>query len=251
MKNRIFFSMAVIFAQPLWAADVPAILQWAHRVELSVPVSGVVQSVNADIGDQVKKGQVLLALDGAIYQAKVAGNHAAITRLTAEAVEAKKDFERVQELHIRTVVATAELDQAQLRLTRAEALLAEARASLRQQQKVLDDTVLRAPFDAVVVVRQVEPGMSLAAGLQPQILLVLAKSGEMLARSHLSAAQIEKLKVGQAVNVISGGQSYAGKIKSLGLEPIMLKDDAAYRLEVTFSSREQLRAGAAAVVKLP
>lgn len=251
MKKLIFCAIAVLFAQPLWATDAPAILQWAQRVELSLPVSGVVQSVNADVGDRVKKGQVLLALDGAIYQAKVAGSHAAITRLAAEAAEAKRDFERVQELHIRTVVATAELDQAQLRLTRAEALLAEARANLRQQQKVLDDTVLRAPFDAVVVVRQVEPGMSLAAGLQPQILLVLAKSGEMLARLYLPVVQIEKLKVGQAVNVSSGGLTYAGKIRSLGLEPVMLKDEASYQLEVSFSSREQLRAGVTAVVKLP
>lgn len=251
MKNRIFFVIAVIFPQALQAADAAAILQWAHRVELSVPVSGVVQSVNVEIGDQVKKGQVLLNLDGTIYQAKVAESIAAITRLAAEAVEAKRDFERVQELHARTVVATAELDQSRLRLTRAEAMLAEARASLRQQQKKLDDTVVRAPFDAVVIVRQTEPGMSVATGLQPQTLLVLAKSGEMLARLYLPSAQIEKLKVGQMLTVITGGQSYAGKIKALGLEPVTLKDETAYLLDVSFPSKEQLRAGIGAVVKLP
>jgi RND family efflux transporter MFP subunit len=251
MKNWTLFAIAVLFPQASWAADVPATLQWSHRVELSVPVSGVVQAVNVDVGDQVKKGQVLLALDGAIYQAKVAESQSAITRLAAEAAEAKRDFERVQELHARTVVATAELDQARLRLTRAEALLAEARASLRQQQKVLDDTLMRAPFDSIVVARQAEPGMSIAAGLQPQILLVLAKSGEMLARLHLSATQIEKLKTGQLVTVAVGGQSYAGKVKALGLEPVKLKDEAGYQVDVSFASKEQLRAGIAAVVKLP
>jgi len=251
MKNWIVFAMAALIPQILWAADVPAVLQWSQRVELSVPVSGVVQSVNVDVGDRVSKGQVLLSLDGAIYRAKVAEINAAITRLAAEAAEAKRDFERVQELHARTVVATAELDLARLRLTRTGSLLAEARASLRQQQKVLDDTTLRAPFDALVVVRQAEPGMSVAAGLQPQILLVLARSGEMLARLYLTAAQIEKLQVGQAVTVIAGGQSYTGKIKALGMEPVKLKDEAGYQLDVSFSSKEQLRAGVAAVVKLP
>lgn len=251
MKNWIVFAMAALIPQILWAADVPAVLQWSQRVELSVPVSGVVQSVNVDVGDRVSKGQVLLSLDGAIYRAKVAEINAAITRLAAEAAEAKRDFERVQELHARTVVATAELDLARLRLTRTGSLLAEARASLRQQQKVLDDTTLRAPFDALVVVRQAEPGMSVAAGLQPQILLVLARSGEMLARLYLTATQIEKLQVGQAVTVIAGGQSYPGKIKALGMEPVKLKDEAGYQLDVVFSSKEQLRAGVAAVVKLP
>lgn len=251
MKNWIIFSMAALIPQILWAADMPATLQWSQRVELSLPVSGVVQSVNVNVGDLVRKGQVLLSLDGAIYQAKVAEIRAAITRLAAEATEAGRDFERVQELHARTVVATAELDQARLRLTRTEALLAEARASLRQQQKVLADATLRAPFNALVVARQVEPGMSVAAGLQPQILLVLARSGEMLARLYLSAAQIEKLQVGQAVTVMTGAQSYPGKIKALGMEPAKLKDGASYQLDVSFSSKELLRAGVAVVVKLP
>lgn len=249
--KKLIFLLAISLAPAVWAAEVPAVLQWANRVELSVPVSGVVQSVNADVGDQVKKGQALLNLDGAIYQAKVAGSHAAITRLTAEAEEAKREYGRVQELHARTVVATAELDLAKLRLTRADSMLIEARANLRQQQKMLDDTTVRAPFDAVVVVRQVEPGMSIAAGLQPQILLVLAKSGEMLARVQLPAAQIASLKTGQAVTVLVGVQNYAGKVKAVGLEPIMLKNEAVYQLDVAFSSTEQLRAGIAAVVKLP
>lgn len=251
MKKCTLFVISVLFAPALWAADTPAILQWAQRVELSAPVSGVVKTVSVEVGDQVKKGQVLLTLDGTIYQAKVAASHAAITRLEAEASEAKRDFDRVQELHARTVVATAELDQAALRLTRAEAILAEARAGLRQQKKLLEDTFVRAPFDAVVLVRQVEPGMSIAAGLQPPIMLVLAKSGEMLARLHLPAEQIGKLKVGQALTVVSGGQSYTGKIKTLGLEPVMHQAEASYQLDVSFHSKEQLRAGIAAVVKLP
>lgn len=251
MKKILIPAVLFFFSQALMAADAPATLQWSHRVELSVPVSGVVQSVNATVGEQVKKGQVLLAMDGAIYRARVAENQAAITRLTAEAAEARRDFERVEELHARTVVATVELDQARLRLTRAEALLAEAKASLRQQQKMLDDTLVRAPFDAVVVMRQAEPGMSVAAGLQPQILLVLARAGEMLARLHLPAAQIESLKVGQQVTVVVGGQNYDGKIRALGLEPVKVKEEAGYQVDVSFSSKAQLRAGIAAVVKLP
>jgi RND family efflux transporter MFP subunit len=250
MKNWIWLA-AAIFSQAAWAGEVPATLQWSHRVELSAAVSGIVRTVHVDVGDQVKKGQVLLALDATAYQARVAEIQAGILRLQAEAAEAARDLVRVQELYARTVVATADLDQAKLRNTRAASQLEEARASLRQNQKVLDDSTLRAPFDAVVVQRQVEPGMSVAAGLQPQVLLVLAKSGEMLARTYLPAAQLERLKAGQSVSVTSGGLSYAGKIKSLGLEPGKRDGEAGYLLEVSFGSREQLRAGAAALVKLP
>jgi RND family efflux transporter MFP subunit len=251
MKNWIFIACAVLFPRILWAADEQAVLQWSHRVEISAPVSGMVRDVKVSVGERLKKGQVLLALDGAIYQAKVTETQASITRLAAEAAEAKRDLVRVQELYARTVVATADLDQAKLRLTRADSMLAEAHAILRQHQKVLDDTIVRAPYDAVVVMRQVEPGMTIAAGLQPQILLVLARSGEMLARLPLTADKIDSLKIGQAVTVATGGHSYAGKIQTLGLEPVKLKDESAYMLDVIFSGKEQFRAGAAAVVKLP
>jgi hypothetical protein len=51
--------------------------------------------------------------------------------------------------------------------------------------------------------------------------------------------------------VATGGQSYAGKIKSLGLEPSKSDGGATYKVDVLISSNDQLRAGVAAVVKLP
>ncbi|HEU0187764.1 MAG TPA: efflux RND transporter periplasmic adaptor subunit [Gallionellaceae bacterium] len=250
MKKWIALCAAAWLSPPALAADAPATLQWSHRVELSVPLSGVVQTVQVAAGDQVKKGQVLLTLDSTIFQARVAESTAEINRLDAETAEAKRDLDRTQELYTRTVASTTDLDQARLRVVRSQSMLTGARARLRQNQKALDDATLRAPFDAVVILRQVEPGQSVAAGLQPQTLLVLAKAGEMIARLHLAAAQLDKLKTGQAVTVTVGDRSYPGRISLLGLEPLRLKDESAYPVEVTFAPAEQLRAGAAASVRL-
>ena len=243
--------MAALCPQALWAAEIQATLQWSQRVELSTPVSGVVQSVNVQIGDLVKKGQVLLKLDSTAYQARVAEDQAAITRLIAEAEEAQRDLDRVRELYERTVVSTTDLDLAKLRLVKSQSAISEARARLKQSQKALDDTSIRAPFDAVVVLRQAEPGLSVAAGLQPQMLLTLARSGEMIARALLSSPQLEKLKTGQTLTVSVSGINHAGKIKTLGLEPIKTNEGWVYPVDVLFPSREPLRAGAPAQVTLP
>lgn len=251
MKKWMVILVAALGPQTLWAAEVPATLQWSQRVELSAPLSGTVQAVHVEVGDLVKKGQVLLALDSTALQARVAENQSEITRWSAEAAEAKRDFDRVQELHERTVVSTTELDQAKLRLVKSQSLLAEARARLRQNQKALEDASLRAPFDAVVVIRQAEPGLSVAAGLQPQMLLTLARSGEMIARMQLAPAQLNQLKTGQAVSVSVNGVSYNGKIKTLGLEPLKTRDDTAYSVDVLFQHKDALRAGSAALVRLP
>lgn len=251
MNKWLALITVALFPQAVWAADVPATLQWSQRVELSTPVSGVVQAVNVEVGDLVKKGQVLLTLDSTTLQTRVTASQSEIVRLSAEAAEAKRDLDRVQELHERTVVSTTELDQSRLRQIKSQSLLNEARARLRQNQKALDDASLRAPFDAVVVIRQAEPGLSVAAGLQPQMLLTLARSGEMIARVQLPSAQMDRLKTGQTVNVTVSGINYSGKIKTLGLEPIKSKEESTYLVDVTFPSKETLRAGTPAVVKLP
>ncbi len=248
MKYLILFALIL---PGLVQADEQAVLQWSNRVELSVPVSGVVKQVNVNVGDHVRKGQVLLALDSVLFQARVSEIQASFARLTAEQADAKKDLDRVQELYNRTVVATAELDQAKLRMVRADSQLAQAQANLKLQQKNLEDSLLRAPFDGVVIARDAEPGMSVAATLQPQTLLVLGKSGEMTARLYLDAAKIESLKVGQGVSVVTGGKNYSGKIRLLGLEPVKHDGASGYQVDVVFPSKEQLRAGVPATVKLP
>lgn len=251
MKKWFVFIIAALFPQTLWAADIPATLQWSQRVELSTPVSGVVQAVNVEVGDLVKKGQVLLTLDNTTYQARVTGDQSEITRLNAEAEEAKRDLGRVQELYERTVVSATELDQARLRMVTSLSMLAEARARLRQDQKALDDATLRAPFDAVVVLRQAEPGLSVATGLQPQMLLTLARSGEMIARMHLTSPQIDNLNTGQTVTVSVAGINYTGKIKTLALEPVKIKEEWVYPADAVFPGKQPLRAGTPALVKLP
>lgn len=251
MKKWNVFIVTVFITQTALAADIPATLQWSQRVELSTPVSGTVYTVNVEAGENVKKGQVLLSLDGTLYQARIAESQSEISRLKAEAEEDKRDLDRVLELHARTVVSTTELDQAKLNLTRSESLLAEAKARLRQNQKLLYDTSLRAPFDAIVILRQAEPGQSIAAGLQPQMLLTLGKAGEMIARMHLPADHLDKLKIGQQVTVTAAGNSFAGTIKTLGLEPETIQNESSYPVDVLFSSKVRLRAGIPALVKIP
>lgn len=236
-------------ATAVLAADVVATLGWSQRVELSPRVSGIVREVSVNAGDKVKKGQILLALDAAVYQAGVAEGRAAVAGRTEEVAEARRDLVRTQELYDRTVISTSELDQAKLRLARAKAQLDGAQARLKAEWQNLADSVLRAPFDAVVVARLAEPGQHAAVGLQPLPLLVLAKSGEMLARFRAPAGHIGGLRTGQAVTVIVDGREYPAILKNLGLEPV--KDGAAYEVDAVFAVKELLRAGMAATVRLP
>lgn len=256
MKPCIMLVCMMIWfgASAAQAAEVTAVLQWSQRVELSTPVSGVVQAVNVVVGERVRQGQVLLRLDERIYAGRVEEAAAMVALKREDAAEAQRELKRVQELYDRTVISVSELDQARLRQARAAALLKESQARQRQEQKNREDTQLRAPFDAVIVMRQAEPGQAVAAALQPQSLLVVARAGEMLARAQVQETQLAGLKAGQEVEVNVGKQRFRGKVRTMGLEPTT-RDKAGlplYPLDVVFVPAEmQLRAGAAAILNLP
>lgn len=248
MKRWLISIPLMTFSTVLWAEDIPATLQWSQRVELSTPVSGVVRSVDVEVGDLVKKGQILLSLDNTMFTARVTESQSEIIRLKAEMEEAQRELERMQGLYERTVVAATDLDQTRLKLTTSRASLAEAEARLKLNQKILDDSSIRAPFDAIVILRQAEPGMSIAIGLQPQTLLTVARSGQMIARMYLSSAQLDKMKIGLQVTVKARDASYSGKIKTMAVEPIRLKEDWLYPVDVLFPVGKLLRAGMPATV---
>ncbi|PWB54159.1 MAG: efflux RND transporter periplasmic adaptor subunit [Nitrosomonadales bacterium] len=236
------------------AVEVPAVLQWSQRVELSTPVSGVVQAVNVAVGERVRQGQVLLRLDERIYAGRVEEAAAMVARNREDAAEAQRELKRVQELYDRTVISVSELEQARMRQAKAAAQLKESQAHQRQELKNREDTLLRAPFDAVVVARQAEPGQAVAATLQPLSLLVVARAGEMLARAQVQEAQLASLKAGQEVEVSVGKQRFRGKVRTMGLEPTTRDKSGLplYPLDVIFVPAEtQLRAGAAAILNLP
>lgn len=250
MRRGLGLVMSLGLFTSAWAADVPGTLQWSQRVALSPPVSGVVRSVHAGVGDRVKKGQVLLTLDAGAAHANVSESQAEVARLKEEAQDAKRNLDRVQELYNRTVISTSELEQAQTRHIRAKAGLNETLARLTRSQKLLGDATLRAPFDALVVARQVEPGQTVASQFQPQTLFVVARANEMIARAKVSLAQVEKMKAGEEVSVQVGQQTYSAKVQTLGLEPVGEKEDAGYVLDVLFPVKGVLRAGTPAVLKL-
>lgn len=147
----------------------------AVDVALTTPVSGVVKTVLVRQGQSVKKGQKLVVLDDAIFQAHVMEAEGSVERLQADAQEAERDLKRAKELYSRAVSSTTELEQAQVRYSRANGLYKEAQARLVIARKNLEYSTLRAPFDGTVSKRLAEPGMVVSAELQPVTLIILNK----------------------------------------------------------------------------
>lgn len=228
------------------AADLPTHLDWSGRVELAMPVAGVVQSVEARPGQVLKKDALLATLDPTPYKAGVAEARADLGRLSEEEADARRDLDRVKELYARTVASTTELDAANLRMARAGSGLAAAQARVERARWQLLMAVLRAPFDLRVISRQAEPGLVVANQCQPTVLFTVARADQFLARVELEAEQAASLNIGAELGVLANGREHKGRIQSL-----VPRADGRWMVEVSVASGEGLHFGKPATVRLP
>jgi membrane fusion protein (multidrug efflux system) len=121
-----------------------------EAVTITAKVSNLVTAIRFEEGQQVRRGQVLVELDGAETRAELDAAKAALS-------ESRSQFRRAQELR-----ATQALSQAELERLEATVLSNQARVSGAQSK--FDDTVVRAPFDGRVGLRRVSVGSFISPG---------------------------------------------------------------------------------------
>lgn len=185
-------------------------LQPINQVDVGSELSGTIETVLVDDNSWVEKGQVLARLDVAKLEDQIANSRAALAvaeanvrEAEATRVEAETSLARLREVYKLSagkVPSKAEIETAEAALARAAASLASTRAGVVQAQAVLrtnetnlDKATIRSPIRGIVLLRQVEPGQTVAASLQAPVLFTLA---EDLARMELQV-KVDEADVGQ------------------------------------------------------
>lgn len=116
------------------------------------------------VGTRVAEGHLLIGLDPTSFEAEVTQAEANVDQATAAVEESRITLARQRELAQSDFASEATLDDAQVALLRSQADLALARAQLQRAQLALDDTSLRAPFDAIVTEQAASIGQFVQAG---------------------------------------------------------------------------------------
>jgi len=182
-------------------------LEPVNQVDVGSELSGIIDTVEVDFNDKVQRGQVLARLDTDRLQAQMLESRAAlqsseakVTEAQATVLETRLVFERCGKLAERQLCATGDLDAARAAYARAKAnetsaraQVAEARATLDGKETELAKAEIRSPIDGLVLLRQIEPGQTVAASLQAPILFTLA---EDLAQMELHVA-VDEADVGR------------------------------------------------------
>lgn len=179
-------------------------------------VSGVAESVQAGLGQEVKKGQVLAVISSPELADLRSNLLAAEKRLALAALT----YEREQKLWQDRISAERDYLQARQAYQEAEIQAQTARSKLAALgadagHGALNRYVLRAPFDGIVVEKHIAPGEAVKEDANVFLLSDLSSVWVQIA---VPAADIDAVRVGAAADIQSGSTSAtaAGKVGYLG-----------------------------------
>jgi RND family efflux transporter MFP subunit len=205
-----------------------AIIIPISEARLSFPSVGRVTSVNVQVGDKVEAGQVLVALDTAILEAKVKEAEANLSY----AEIALKYLVRVTGCRGEGCAPSQQhIEVAESDIARAQALVDSAKATLAAQSN------LTTPFAGTVVAVDISPSETVTPG---QVVVVIGDlSDYRIETTDLSERDVPNVKVGQDVNIFveALGQNLTGKVAEISNISSTLGGDVVYKVTIDFDEQ--------------
>ncbi|HEY6100549.1 MAG TPA: efflux RND transporter periplasmic adaptor subunit [Anaeromyxobacter sp.] len=184
------------------------------RVEavVSSRLAAPVSEVSAVPGRLVHAGQVLVRLETRESEGALEGARAGAAAAEAAWQIARRNRERFTRLSERGAAAGVELDRATQEESAARAQVAAAQANLRRAETDRGQSMLTAPFDAIVVEKMVSPG-DLAVPGRPLVRLASA-SGRRVEASP-GEEEAARVSVGDPVEVVVAGRTLPGRVAEI------------------------------------
>jgi len=153
----------VLVVQRLTRAPDTAFLVASGRIEgrlttLSARSAGRVAEIKADEGRSVERGETLVVLADPALRERINSLAARVRRTEASLDQAERELARNQKLMADGFITLQMMERTRLEADVQSAALREAKASLAEQQRYLDEMTVRAPTTGTVLVRTIERG---------------------------------------------------------------------------------------------
>ncbi len=174
----------------------------AVDVKISAQVAGKIVAVNAEDGDRVRKGQLLVALDPAQYQANMERARSSLLSARANEKKALSDLKRSKELSEKELISPAELESAEANYEVARSNRLQAEAALREAEDALEKTKLYATMNGIVTELNKEEGeMAIGAQFQEDVIMVISDLSVMEAVIEVDENDVVNISEGDSAEV--------------------------------------------------
>jgi len=185
-------------------------LRALNQASVKAKLSGEVLQVLVREGEAVRAGQVIVRIDPAEYEAKVAQARGQMLAARGQFQNSRQTWERNRELVGKGFISKTAFDNYQSNLDVARANLDAAQGGLAVAQKALNDTVVKAPLDGMVAARAVQPGEKVSPDTR---LIDVVDLRVLELEAPVPMADVARASVGQSVQLnVEGAGQFTGAL---------------------------------------
>lgn len=232
------------------------VLQARTKVDVGAQVSGQIQTLHVQLGQQVKKGELLVSLDPELARNDVARAEATLLQQKAllesrqiDLATARREHERQRRLLAGEATAALEAERATSELAKLEAevrgqtaVMSRLQADLAQAQVRLAYTRITAPMDGTVVSLPVQVGQTVIAVQITPVMLTLADLDTITVRTKVPEADIQSVRVGQTARfatLAGDGRRYEGQLRVIQPVPERVGNAVFYNALFEVDNRDR------------
>lgn len=230
-----------------------------RQATVSSKVTGKVVEVFVEEGMQVKEGQELARLDAAhpsrglaLAQAEAAAAASALEETRVRIREAQLDYDRAERLARSEISSRADLDRARAQLDAVRARLAAqsdqlttARRQVDVQRQTVEDMIIRAPFDGIVVSKDAQPGemispVSAGGGFTRTGICTIVDMASLEIEVDVNEAYINRVHPNQRVEaVLDAYPEWRIPAHVITAVPTADRQKATVKVRIAFDQRDQ------------
>ena len=214
--------------------------------DVSAEVSGAVEVTEFEEGQRITEGEALVKLNSDLLEKKFQARAASYEQVLSDLERARNDFERIENLYKKKIVAEKDYDDQWFLVKGLEKKAAAFKAEVEHLEIELKKTLITSPFNGVIIKKHVARGEWLSPG---KTVATIARDDAVDIIVEVPQEVIKYLKHGMAVKATAAGMKKSGTITA-----IIPRGDIATRtfpVKIRINDPTSLMEGMEARVRLP
>lgn len=186
-----------------------------NEAKLSFRVGGNIEEITVELGDNLKKGQVIARLDNTDYRINYSKAVMSQKNAQVQLIAAKSSYQRIENLYANNSASLSDFERSKAQYESALAMANSADAQVEAAKNQLDYTLLRAPYDGAITAIMADENEMAGAG---QPIVVFSSTSKIEVRSAVPENVVGRISRGQKVTVNFGSlpdQLFEGTISEM------------------------------------
>ena len=230
----------------------------AEQVSVKPEINGRIEVLPVDIGDDVKKDQLLFKLDDKELRNEKLSRETEIERAQLQLEQAQRNFKRAGELFEENLISRELYETSKTEFDLARNAVERSKRELAILDERLTKTQVLAPFDCTILTRPVSMGQAVSgsggfnSGTE---VLSIADLNNLIINAHINQADITRLYANQTVQVsveAVPGLTVTGRVERIAPQATIRNNIKGFAVRILLKDVDKrIRPGMTANIKIP